>query len=153
MVITTTWCLWFHRNQVIFEGKQPNPTEVLLTVQSLINRYTEIPQHTSTPTSVNPRSPRNNTQLPEDWQILILTAGVGAKHKNWHDTAFIGKNRLGQVLFVGCQSLKTGDITMAKVTAIREASLLASRQGLRKIVILTNGEGIEKMWRTTRIGS
>ena len=38
MVITTTWGIWLHKNQVIFEGKQPNPTEVLLTVQSLVHR-------------------------------------------------------------------------------------------------------------------
>jgi hypothetical protein len=37
---------------------------------------------------------------------------------------------------------------MAKLDAIRGASLLASKQGLRKLVILTNGKGIEKFWST-----
>jgi hypothetical protein len=58
------------------------------------------------------------------------------------------KNRLGQLAFFGCQSIRTRDTTMAKLDAIKEASLLASRQGLRKLVILTNGKGIEKFWNT-----
>ena len=37
---------------------------------------------------------------------------------------------------------------MTKLDAIRGASLLASKQGLRKLVILTNGKGIEKFWST-----
>ena len=149
VVITTIWCIWFHRNQVIFEGKQANPTEVLLTARSLKNRYKQIPLHTIVPARQNPRCTRNYTQILEDWQILILTEGVAAKNRKWHGIAFIGKNRTWHVLFVGCQSLRTRDIdVVTKATTIREATLSASKQGYRKIVIFTNSKGIEKMWRT-----
>jgi len=30
-IFTTLWTLWFHRNMVVHEGKQPNPIEVILT--------------------------------------------------------------------------------------------------------------------------
>lgn len=74
MVITTAWCLWFHKNQVCFEDKLPDPIEVLLTAQSLTNRYKQLAQTISFYTSSIPRS--INIPLPEDWQNLILTAGV-----------------------------------------------------------------------------
>ena len=54
------------------------------------------------------------------------------------------------MLFYGCQSLRTTNITTARLAAIREASLAASRHGLRKIVVLTTGKNIEMMWSTTR---
>ena len=54
------------------------------------------------------------------------------------------------MLFYGCQILRTTNITTARLAAIREASLAASRHGLRKIVVLTTGKNIEMMWSTTR---
>ena len=145
MVITTTWGIWLHKNQVIFEGKQPNPTEVLLTVQSLVHRYNQIPHQINATTRGNPRRARIYNRVPQDCQLLILTAAVTDKTGKWQGISFIGKNRAAQIVFVGCQSLRTENLIMAKMTAIREASLLASRLGFCKVVILTNSKGIEQM--------
>ena len=38
-ILTLLWCIWFHRNQIMFEGKQPNPMEIILTSTSLLNRF------------------------------------------------------------------------------------------------------------------
>ena len=119
--------------------KHPNPTEVLLTSQSLMKRYKQHQQHASMP--IPSRSTRNQNQFPKDWQLIILIVVVGAKNKQWHGIAFIWKNRQGHVHFVGCQSLWIGDSTMAKVTAIREASLQVSIQGFRNCIIFTNTKG------------
>jgi hypothetical protein len=93
----------------------------------LTTRYKQNFQTVNTTLPIISRHHWNSTQLPEDWQTLILTAGVGAQNKKWHGSAFIGKNRLGQVLFYGCQSLRTTNITTTRLIAIREASLVASR--------------------------
>ena len=66
MVITTTWGIWPHRNQVLFECKQPNPTEVLLTVQSLVHRYNQISHQINATARDNPRRPRIYNRLPQD---------------------------------------------------------------------------------------
>jgi hypothetical protein len=145
MVITTTWGIWPHRNQVLFECKQPNPTEVLLTVQSLVHRYNQISHQINATARDNPRRPRIYNRLPQDWKLLILTAAVTDKTGKWQSISFIGKNRAAQSVFVGCQSLRTENLIMAKMTAIREASLLASRLGFCKVLILTNSKGIEQM--------
>ena len=34
-IFTTLWTIWFHRNMVFHEGKQPNPMEVILMAQTL----------------------------------------------------------------------------------------------------------------------
>jgi hypothetical protein len=150
MVITTTWGIWLHTNQVIFEGKQPNPTEVLLTIHSLVHRYNQIPHQINATTRDNPRRARIYNRVPQDCQLLILTAVVTDKTGKWQGISFIGKNRAAQIVFVGCQSLRTENLIMAKMTAIREASLLASRHAFGKVVILTNSKGIEQMWQSTK---
>ena len=38
-MFTTLWTIWNHRNQVVHEGKCPNPIEIILTSQNLLCRY------------------------------------------------------------------------------------------------------------------
>ena len=40
-IFITLWTIWYHRNRVVDEEKQPNPLEVVLTAQSLYCRYKE----------------------------------------------------------------------------------------------------------------
>jgi hypothetical protein len=115
-----------------------------------MNRYKQIHQLASMPTSTSPRVTRTYNPIPVDWQLIILIAAVGAKNTNWHDICYIGKNRLGQILFLRCQSLRIGDSTMAKLAAIREASSLASSMGFRSFIIFTAVKGIEAMWMNTK---
>jgi hypothetical protein len=51
---------------------------------------------------------------------------------------------------LGCQSLRIGDSTMAKLAAIREASSLASSLGFRSCIIVTAVKGIEAMWMNVK---
>ena len=41
-IFTTLWTIWFHRNMVVHEGKQPNPMEVILIAQTLSCRYKKV---------------------------------------------------------------------------------------------------------------
>ena len=115
-----------------------------------MNRYKQLHQPTSMPTSSSLRTIKTFNPIPADWQLIILTAGVGAQNKNWHGICYIGKNRLGQILFLGCQSLRMGDSTMANHATIREASSLASNLGFRSFIIFTAVKGIETMWMNTK---
>lgn len=38
-IFTTLWTIWLNRNQVVHEGKCPNPMEIILTAQNLVCRY------------------------------------------------------------------------------------------------------------------
>ena len=143
LLITIAWCLWLHRNQVIFEGTSPNPTEVMLTTQSLLNRYKQGYQQGNMP--LHPPRIRQQIQFPQEWQLIILISNVATKNKQWQGTAFIGKNRQGEVLFVGCKTLRIAAGTMAKFTTIRDASLQASILGIRGCIFLTTSKGLEGM--------
>ena len=39
LILTTLWCIWTHRNNVIFEGKHPKPID-MLTIKSFFNKIT-----------------------------------------------------------------------------------------------------------------
>lgn len=147
MILTTLWCIWFHRNQVILEGKPPNPMETVLTTNSFMNRYMQpaddIPQIASHSSIIS------KTHWPPDtnWQILITTAGGGSKHCKLQGIAYIGKNREGQVLFAGCQSTRLQDNRTTRATTIQEATIKVVSLGFTKIIILVGSKDMENMWK------
>ena len=95
---------------------------------------------------LHPPRIRQQIQFPQEWQLIILISNVAAKNKQWQGTAFFGKNRQGEVLFVGCKTLRIAAGTMAKFTTIRDASLQASILGIRGCIFLTTSKGLEGMW-------
>jgi hypothetical protein len=112
MILTLVWCIWFHRNQVHFEGKRANPMEILLTAKSLMNRFLQN-QINNAGNNEQERSTTTIAWQPHDnWQILITTAG--AHNGNWKRISYMGKSREGHILFVGCQSITAHDTKMAK---------------------------------------
>lgn len=147
VILTTMWCIWFHRNQTIFEGKHLNPFDTILTSQSLINRYKHPSLDTITLIKDPNREPINYGHLHQDWQLLITTVGTYSKTRARQGIAFKGKNRTGQTIFVGSQSIKVRDNTSTKAMAVREASLVAYRMGFWNIIILTDSKYIEDIWR------
>ena len=73
-------------------------------------------------------------KIYSDIIFKVLQANVAAKNKKWQGTAFIGKDRQGEVLFVGCKTLRIAAGTIAKVTTIKDASLQASFLGVRRCI-------------------
>jgi hypothetical protein len=75
-ILTLLWCIWFHRNQIMFEGKQPNPMEIILTSTSLLNRFLQSFSNNAGITS-GVRHPALASTWTHDvnWQALITTAG------------------------------------------------------------------------------
>uniref|UniRef100_A0A2N9HE47 Reverse transcriptase domain-containing protein n=1 Tax=Fagus sylvatica TaxID=28930 RepID=A0A2N9HE47_FAGSY len=150
--LTLLWCIWFHRNQILFAGKQPNPMEIILTFNSLLNRFLQnFANNAGTNAEV-----RNTAQPPTfstdpSWQAIILTAGGKTHHRTRLGLAYMGKFRDGQVMFVGCKTINVQDINMARLLAIREAIIKAAELGLQSLIILTEGRDIEQMWANNHI--
>jgi hypothetical protein len=120
--LTLLWCIWFHRNQILFAGKQPNPMEIILTFNSLLNRFLQnFANNAGTNAEV-----RNTAQPPTfstdpSWQAIIAPD-------------------------LYCSKTINEDINMARLLAIREAIIKAAELGLQSLIILTEGRDIEQMW-------
>uniref|UniRef100_A0A2N9EZ18 Reverse transcriptase zinc-binding domain-containing protein n=1 Tax=Fagus sylvatica TaxID=28930 RepID=A0A2N9EZ18_FAGSY len=108
LILTLMWCIWFHRNQVMFEGKQPNPMEIILTSKSLLNRFLQAPSNNAGNTEMGSITAHATSWQPDNnWQVLITTEGGAAKNGKWQGMPYVGKNRDGQVIFVGCKTTTT----------------------------------------------
>jgi len=98
-LFTVLWSLWNHRNQVIYQGKMPNPMEVILTSQTLICRYQlqialyEDEDQKQVSRNHSPQQNRHN-----EWQLLIKVQAIGKevsrevvmpmKPKTWKGSQF-----------------------------------------------------------------
>ena len=101
LVLTTLWCIWFHRNQVTFEGRTPNPLETVLTSQSFLNRYNQqlAITHQQLPPIFSRKAPttkHSRWQIDTNWQLMILTVGGSKYKRKWQGIAYIGRNREGK---------------------------------------------------------
>jgi hypothetical protein len=146
VVLTTLWCIWFHQNQILYEGKTPNPIDTILTSQSLWNRYTHPPLDALLPIKEAPQRPHAYGQIQKDWQLLMTTAEIFSKTGKRQGIAFVGKTRLGQSNFVGSHIIRAKDSITTTAITIREASLLATSLGFRNLILLTNSKQLEQIW-------
>jgi hypothetical protein len=129
--LTLLWCIWFHRNQIMFEGKQPNPMEIILTSTSLLNRFLQNYSNNAGTTGGVRHTAQAPTWTPDpNWQAIITTAGGTSKNRTSHGMAYMGKLRNGQVLFVGCKTIHVQDTKMARLLAIRDSIIKATALGL-----------------------
>jgi hypothetical protein len=66
LILTTLWCIWTHRNKVIFEGKSSNPIDTMLTIKSFFNKFTlpneDMPQGVL----------HNQAELKSQWNSLDI---------------------------------------------------------------------------------
>uniref|UniRef100_A0A2N9GQ04 Reverse transcriptase zinc-binding domain-containing protein n=1 Tax=Fagus sylvatica TaxID=28930 RepID=A0A2N9GQ04_FAGSY len=105
LILTLMWCIWFHRNQIMFEGKQPNPMEIILTAKSLLNRFLQAPSNNAGNTKMGSNTAQATSWQPDNnWQVLITTEGGAAKNGKWQGMAYVGKNKDGQVIFSWMQN-------------------------------------------------
>lgn len=57
-ILSTLWCIWKARNLKIFENKNPNPYEILMTINGYTRDYFEINNGPSSkPMNQNPINP------------------------------------------------------------------------------------------------
>ena len=151
MTLTLLWCIWFHRNQVNFDGKQPNPMDIILTTKSLMNRFLQSPTNSAGTIEMESSTTRPTWQLHDNWQILITTEGSAARNSRWQGIAFMGKTRDGHITLVGCKSTTAQDAKMTKAIAIRKAINKAIHLGYRKMIILVGDKEIERVWSKINI--
>ena len=146
LVLTTIWCIWFHRNQVIFEGKHPNPTETMLTAKSLLYRYREANQDALELLRTHQIRNTSSRCFMTNWQVLVFAEGKSSKSGIWQGIGFLGKHREGDYIFAGCHSTRNRDINVTKVIAIRDAVLIACSLGFRRVIVLTTAKNMELIW-------
>ena len=150
--LTLLWCIWFHRNQILFAWKQPNPMEIILTFNSLLNRFLQNFANNAGTNAEVRNIARAPTWIPDpSWQAIILTTGGKTHHCTRLGLAYMGKFRDGQVMFVGCKTINVQDINMARLLAIREAIIKATELVLQSLIILTEGKDIGQMWANNHI--
>jgi hypothetical protein len=146
-ILTLLWCIWFHRNQTIFEGKQPNPLEIILTSNSLLNRFLQNYSNNAGNTGRAGHTAKIATWTPDsNWQALITIAAGAITTSTRYGIAYMGKRRNGQVIFVGCKTTGSQDSKIARLLAIRESILTATKLGFQRLIIFTEDREIEHMW-------
>ena len=146
-ILTLLWCIWFRRNQIIFEGKQPNPLEIILTSTSLMNRFLQNYSNNAGNTRGAGHTAKIATWTPDtNWQALITTTGGAIKTNTRHGITYMGKLRTGQVIFVGCKTTTSQDSKIARLLAIREPILTTTKLGFQRLIIFTEDKDIEQMW-------
>ncbi len=63
----------------------------------------------------------------------------------------MAKNREGNILFVGCQSITAHDTKMAKTIALREAITKVVHLRYRRMIILVGDKDLERMWSNNQL--
>ncbi len=121
LILTTLWCIWTQRNNVIFEGTHPKPID-MLTIKSFFNKFTLSNEDMSQGVLHNQAELKSQWNSIDNWQILIKTKGGGSKNSEWKGIAYIGKHQSGKIVFAGCQSTRLKDNNIAKATAVYEAA-------------------------------
>ena len=103
-IFINLWAIWKHRNLVVHEGKDPNPIEVVLMVQTLSCRYKDY--YTAQPT--NNKHTKCSNPGPQtaagQWQLIIKIAGAWRKKAKRCAYAYEAKNLQGDIMFCGAAS-------------------------------------------------
>ena len=151
-LFVTLWCIWNHRNGIVFEGKLPYAREVMLTSNALTLRYNAA--YSANLTGQDQTSKEDTQHLTpvwpdqEAWQLLYLVEISSKVVRGRRVAALIGKSK------EGCQIVRNAFLTefqdpkKAKLAAIREALLYTAHLGLQRMVILTESKEIQLFWRS-----
>lgn len=136
---TIIWQIWNHKNQVLHQGKSPNPIEVILTSQSLIFRYQEAYQQNEAPQQ---KPSRNNHQYltNQNLHIIIRLAAHRSRKTRRSGFAYEALNLDGCVLFTGGASSGRKPHFLAIQDALIEAMLKKKELGFNRILTLNNSK-------------
>ena len=78
--------------------------------------------------------------------MLITNANGYKSNTKWQGISFVGKDRNGNILFVGCCSTRLQHPILAQATAIQEGILQANHLGFTKVIILNKSKSLQQMW-------
>ena len=120
-IFTTLWTIWFHRNMVVHEGKQPNPMEVILTAQTLSCRYKEVFSDQPSPIIRRSRPSNEPSNVTRQSQLLIKIVGTRNPRLKRSAWAFEAKDHQGVIRFYGVHSSNTNTIKGAVQELLMEA--------------------------------
>ena len=122
--------------------------ETILTATSLIHSYQQHHQHLGILKASRPQSSIVRTwHIEPNWQLLITTVGGTNPKMRWQGIAYIGKNKAGHTIFVGCQSTTIKHPQLAQATIIQEAAFQANNMGYQNLVLFTRSTEIKQVWK------
>ena len=99
-MVTTLWTIWNHRNQVVHEGKCPNPIEIILTSQNPLCRYQNAYNCDQVP-CIGPCY-NNFEELDfREWQLPLKIGSKRDKKTRRSGYAFEVINKEGNKIFKG----------------------------------------------------
>ena len=98
-IFTYLWTIWNHRNLVIHEGKDPNPMEVILTIQNFICRFQVVFSSSSMQRRRPVQHPCVYQNLEGPWDLLIRIASIRKRKSRRVAYAYEAINLQGVAIF------------------------------------------------------
>ena len=135
-IFTFLWTIWNHRNMVTHDGKTPNPTEVILTAQSLICRFKEAFETKKNHDRPNKGVQSNHQNIGGCWDLIIKIARARKARPKRTSLAYEASNLQGRIMFLGCASSGASTITAATQEALVVSAVKAKSLGFYRILIM-----------------
>ena len=98
-IFTYLWTFWNHRNLVLHEGKDPNPMEVILTVQNFICRFQVAFSNSSIQRRRPVLHPCAYQNLEGPWDLLMRIASIRKRKSRRVAYAYEAINLQGIAIF------------------------------------------------------
>ena len=148
-LVCTLWCIFLHRNEVIFNRQRANPTKVLLQQKSLFHwiditankkgnhRNCRKPSSLSQAASPDPTHPPSShhegigSENPfKVWQLFIEVKRI--KGKEWFGASSVlrSPSEFGHIM---CKSIQAANMKQAKVLFLQEVIVRAKEFDVKHI--------------------